>query len=441
MSGRNFVLLLVAIAVTLLCVARGERNPAARDASRGFRLIDDLSLVGPPSEELLAGAVRGMVGVLGAHGDEHSAFVEPAEAQPLREEMQQEFGGIGVRLGVEGEPPRPVVADPPEPGGPADRAGLRAGDRLVAVDGTPIAAAPIERLVATLRGNPGEALELTVERAVKGGPPEELRFSMVREVIRVPSVIGDRRDADGAWRFRLEADPRIAHVRITTFGNRTTVELAEGLATLVAEGAEGIVLDLRENGGGALDAAVEVSDLFLPADAAIVSTRGRDGRVVDSWGATSSGDFETLPVVVLVDRNTASASEIVAAALQDHGRARVVGERSFGKGTVQQLLALGPGNGLLKLTAASYWRPSGVNIHRLPGADESAPWGVTPDEGLVVEQSEERLVTWAKWRRQRDLRADTSAGDAASDPTDSDPMLCRAVETLVESLEPLSVVE
>jgi carboxyl-terminal processing protease len=439
MSRRNVVVLLVGIAVSLLCLARCERNPAARDASRGFRLIEDHSLVGPSSQELLTGAVQGMIGVLERHGDEHSALVEAAEAKPFREEMRQEFGGIGVRPRAEGDPPKFYVAEPPEPGGPADRAGLKAGDRLVAVDGQPIDAPDLERLVVVLRGEPGTPLDLTIERTTDGGPAKTLTLSMVREVIRVPSVVGDRRDDDGAWQFRLADDPTIAHIRITTFGNRTSTELNETLTKLVAEGVRGVVLDLRENPGGSVDAAVEVADLFLPEGAGVLTTRGRDGSVIDAWNATAEGDFESLPLVAIVDRNSASASEIVAAALQDHRRAPVVGERSFGKGTVQDLLPFGAGRGLLKLTVASFWRPSGVNIHRLPGADKSTAWGVTPDEGLVIPQTETQLIEWAKWRRNRDLRADAAAAadgpSSASDPLERDPLLRRAVMSLRTTID------
>lgn len=434
MPRRNAAILTAAIAVTLLCVSRAERNPYARDASRGYRLIDDLALEKPTDHELLVGAMRGMVAVLRSRGDEHSAFLEPRDAQPLLAEMRQEFGGIGVRIQLEeaseeGGPPRLVVVEPPEPGGPAFRAGVLADDEIVAVDGDPIAGLPLSEVLGKMRGAAGEPLELTLRRS---GADETLSVSMVREVIRLPSVAGDRRLPDGGWRFLLEDEPRIALVRITTFGARTVDELAEAVADAVDEGAEAIVLDVRNNAGGALDAAVGVADLFLPAGEEVLSTRGRRGEVLDVYATENAAAFASQPMVVLIDRNTASASEIVAACLQDHGRAAVVGERSFGKGTVQQLLPLEAGRSLLKLTAASYWRPSGVNIHRAPDQSEAEAWGVSPDRGGEVSLTDEAYDAWLAWRRSRDLLARSADGETEppAPATDDDAALRAAVARL-----------
>jgi carboxyl-terminal processing protease len=233
-------------------------------------------------------------------------------------------------------------------------------------------------------------------------------------MINVDSILGDVRKADGTWQFRLQEDPRIAYIRITTFANKTPAELGLVLARLKAEGVEGVVLDLRENAGGALDTAVAVCDMFLAADLPIVETRGRDRQVLDRFVATGNGRYQDLPLAVIVNGNTASASEIVAACLQDHARAIVVGERSFGKGTVQQLIPVESGRSLLKLTTASYWRPSGENIHRLPDTEPDDPWGVRPDAGYEVPLSEAEYVTYRQYRSQRDLIGQGPTDDAAS---------------------------
>lgn len=432
MSRRNFTVLLVSLAIGLLCYSRAERNPYARYASRAYRLVDENSLENPPDEELFSGAVRGMVAVLRERGDVHSGYLEPTTAAPLREEMRQQFGGVGVRVGLEGEPPRVVIVEPPQPGTPAYASPIRPKDLILTVDGFDTAGKGLQEVVSRMRGPVGEPVVVSVRHT--DGTEES--FTLVREVIRVPSVVGDRRTADGGWRFPLEEDPRIALVRLTTFANRTVEELAETLDGLTESGVEALVLDVRGNAGGALDAAIGVSELFLPAGAAIVSTRGRDGEVGERFDTADNGPHPRLPLAILINGDTASASEIVAAAMQDHDRAVIVGERSFGKGTVQQLLPLESGRSLLKLTAASYWRPSGENIHRLPGTADSEPWGVTPDNGYEVPLTDEELLAWYQWRRDRDLLAVEGAEqEPAAGPLEADRALALAVGALQASLE------
>lgn len=430
MSRRNLSVLLAALAIGLLCYARADRSPHARYTSRAFRLIDELALEEPPDDELFAGAVRGMVGVLRQRGDVHSGYLEPTSAEPLRAEMRQEFGGVGVRVGLDGDPPRVTVIEPPQPGTPAYASPIRARDVILTVDGFDTEGADLQAVVNRMRGPVGEPVKVTVRH----DDETEESFRLVREVIRVPSVIGDRRTADGGWLFQLEEEPRVALVRLTTFANRTTEELEETIAELIEQGVEAVALDVRLNAGGALDTAIGVTELFLPEGAAIVSTRGRGGRVVDRFAARADGPFLDLPVAVLIDGDTASASEIVAAALQDHDRATVFGSRSFGKGTVQQLLPLAAGQSLLKLTAASYWRPSGVNIHRLPGTPDDDPWGVSPRPEDTVSLTDEERRDWFDWRRQRDLLAVEGAEPVdppAPGPLEADTTLARAVEYLI----------
>jgi carboxyl-terminal processing protease len=174
------------------------------------------------------------------------------------------------------------------------------------------------------------------------------------------------------------------------------------LDRLTGEGLQGAVLDLRDNAGGALDAAVAVCDLLLPADRTVVETRGQAGALRQRYVTSGSGRHVELPLAVLVNQNSASAAEIMAACLQDHGRAVVVGERTYGKGTVQQLVPLGD-KSLLKLTSASFWRPSGVNIHRMAGASDGGAWGVTPDAGYELRLSNDEYAAYRKYRSARDL--------------------------------------
>jgi carboxyl-terminal processing protease len=398
MSRRNLALLFIAIGISLLCYGRGEQNPFARIVGLGYQEIDRMALEEPPDDELLTGAMRGMVDVLNQRGDEHSVYFDAQAAKPFLAEMQQEFGGVGVRLRMLGEPAKLTVVGPPEPGAPAERAGLRAGDTIVEINGDPTAGLSMEEVLPKMRGQVGEALTLLVQTGANRPRP----VTMVRETIELPSVLGDRRLTGGGWEFRLEEEPRIALVRIATFGAKTVDELRTVLPRLEGLGVQALVLDLRENAGGALDAAVDICDFFLPKGALIVETRGRDAEVQDRYTATG-GDFQNWPLAVVVDRNSASASEIVAACLQDHDRAAVVGERTFGKGTVQQLISVVAGRSVLKLTTASYWRPSGKNIHRRRGDKPEGDWGVKPDDGLYVSLTEEELAKLNELRSERDV--------------------------------------
>jgi len=217
------------------------------------------------------------------------------------------------------------------------------------------------------------------------------------------------------------------------------------LATLKADGLEGLILDIRDDAGGALDAAVEISDLFLQAGLEIVTTRDRDSTTRDRFLSSGAGDYGNLPLVVLVDRNSASASEIVAACLQDYDRAKIIGERSYGKGTVQRLMRMESGRSLLKLTSAMFFRPSRKKIHRRPGEDETAEWGVSPEEEFVIPLTDEGYEAWRAYRLRRDLIGEgfdealaaeltRSVGDVPADFRDE--ALDRAVEYLEGVIEP-----
>jgi carboxyl-terminal processing protease len=219
----------------------------------------------------------------------------------------------------------------------------------------------------------------------------------------VPSVLGDHRKPDDQWDFMLDKDKKIGYVRISGFIQSTADELKKALDELKEQGMRGLILDLRDDPGGLLSAAVEVSDLFL-GDGEIVSTKGRNTQP-KTFKAQKDSPFEDLPMVVLVNQNSASASEIVSAALQDHHRAIVVGQRTYGKGSVQNIFELDEGNSVLKLTVASYYRPSGENIHKFRNAKATDQWGVSPDKGYEVKLSTSDYVRWLRARRTHDLAA------------------------------------
>ncbi len=400
MPQRNLLIVLVALAASYACFVRGEQNPYARYVARSLDEIETGALERVPSQKLFNGAVTAMVDLLNKQGDQHSQFIPREEADPFQAEMRQQFGGIGVRIRLFGDPPEPVIVGAPDPNTPAARAGIRANDRILEIDGRPTKGMSMTQVLQLMRGKPGDPLQLLIRHDDAEHPEAK---ELVREVITVDSVLGDRRREDGGWNFQIEADPRIAQVRVTTFGNKTTEELGQVLTHLTNEGVEAVVLDLRDDAGGSLDAAVAICDMFLPAGKVIVEIRSRDDVLEKRYVTTGHAKFEKLPLAVLVNSGSASASEIVAACLQDHGRAAVIGSRTYGKGTVQKLIPIESGRSLLKLTAANYRRPNGKNIHRHAGATDQDDWGVSPDAGYEVPLDEQEFAAYLAYRGARDL--------------------------------------
>lgn len=403
MPQRNLLLLFLAVATSYLCYAQGEHDPYSGYVANGLATIQHSALDPATGKDLFAGAMDGMVGVLRKHGDQHSQFLSEAEAGPLRNEIHQQFGGIGVRLRFEGDPPTPIISGPIRPNTPAGKAQLQIGDRIFKIDGIPTAGMSKSDVIARLIGDVGTAVELTLQRQ---NARKERTATLERELIQVDSLFGDRRDPDGNWLFPLESNPHIAHVRIVAFGDRTAQEFAAIVPQLLKQGVRGIVLDLRDNAGGSLSSAVSICEMLLPGGKTIVETRGRDHVLHERYATEVNGVYRDLPLAIIINQNSASAAEIVAACLQDHGRAVVVGQRSFGKGTVQQLLPIG--KGLLKLTWASFQRPSGANVDRRQGPQASTTWGVQPNNGLECESTP---TEYAVYQDYRNLRDDTDLAD------------------------------
>lgn len=364
--------------------------------------------------ELIEAAIQGMLAKL---EDPYSSYISPEDISRFKTSVESRFGGIGIQVEIEAGQLRILS---PLRGTPAYRAGLIAGDRIVEIEGTSTEGISIDEAVSRLKGEAGTTVTIGV---LHPQATEVQRFTLTREVIEVETVLGDRRLDDDRWDYMLDHDKKIGYIRVTAFSRNTAEELAEALESLTAQGLKGLVLDLRFNPGGLLSSAIEISDLFVPAGR-IVSTEGRNSaeRV---WDAREEGSFTGFPMVVLVNRYSASASEIVSACLQDHGRAIVVGERTWGKGSVQNVIELEGGKSALKLTTASYKRPSGEKIHRFPEDDEEDRWGVMPNDGfkLVLEPTELRALI--EDRRLRDiLKPHPPAAPlavAATDPAATDP--------------------
>lgn len=382
--------------------------------------------------------------------DRNSGYIPMDAFANLQDSINQEFAGIGIYI-EQPEESEPVRIVTPLVGSPALEAGLKPGDEIVAVNGQDVSDAELREVSGRLKGPIGTTVDLTVRRGEKETP-----ITVRRATIELESVTGDRRDADNEWVYRLEDAPGIAYVRLISFGEKTVGELGDVLVELDND-FDGLVLDLRGNSGGLLDAAVSVCDMILDSGR-IVSTEARGG-VVDATYVAQPGTLvdPDKPIAVLIDNDSASASEIVAACLQDHGRAVIVGTRSYGKGTVQNILPLQYGRSALRLTVARYVRPSGENIHRSEDAADGDQWGVRPGPGFRVELDEETVAKlierWQKASFPMLGFPDSSANGAqsaegkATHPAEGmewpaggpilelDPQLRRAVEYLREQAD------
>ncbi len=290
--------------------------------------------------EVIEAAINGMLTSL----DPHSGYLPPEEFKAMQVQAAGEYGGLGIEVTME-DGFLKIVS--PMDDTPASRADLQSGDLITAVDGTPIIGQSVSDAVKNIRGKVGSDIVLTIRRA--GVDPFDV--TLTREVIRPKSV---------TW--RTEGDD-LAYIRISTFNDKTTDlldEAVEGIKDALGTPA-GIVLDLRNNGGGLLDQAVSVSDAFL-SGGEVVSTQGRRQLDIERYNARGGEVFRGVPMIVLINEGTASASEIVAGALQDRGRAKVLGMTSFGKGSVQTVIPLGADKGAIRLTTARYYTPAGRSI-------------------------------------------------------------------------------
>jgi carboxyl-terminal processing protease len=408
----RFVPLALAFLLLTPAVSAQAPHPASREAAR--QSYERLALLGeiidriraeyvdaPDEAALIEAAIRGMMSSL----DEYSQRLDRQQAREMQQQARGQFGGLGVE--VTQREGRTIVVSPID-GSPAARAGLSPGDAITHADGVALQDMPLPKVIERLRGEVGTEVRITV--VPEGGQPREITL---RRAIINPRIVISRREGD------------VAYVRLTVFNQRSSTELRQAVERLLAEigpNARGVVLDLRNNPGGLLDEAGRVADLFLE-EGTITFTRGRGGVESQRLRATPGDIARGLPMAVLINGGTASASEIVAGALQDLGRARLVGTTSFGKGSVQTVSPLRDG-GALRLTTARYYTPNGRMIHGegiAPDVEvaatgsprpEGAPQPATPGgPGAPSEETSPR-------RRGGPIPAETS----------EDPQLLRALE-------------
>lgn len=352
--------------------------------------------------ELMQAAIKGILDKL----DPYSSYIPPEELTSFKTSVESQFGGIGIQVTTEDGQ---LKVASPLVGTPAYRAGIQAGDRIVKIEGEPTKGLAIDEAIRRLKGEAGTTVTFTVLHALDN---KEETVTIKREIIHIDTVLGDVRKPNDQWEFMYDADKKIGYIRLTAFSRETASELKKALDDLTSRGMQGLVLDLRFNPGGLLTSAVEVSDLFL-SKGKIVSTKGRS-TPERTWEAKQEGTYEGFRIAVLVNRFSASASEILAACLQDHNKAIVIGERTWGKGSVQNVIELENGKSALKLTTASYQRPNGHNIHRFPDAKETDEWGVKPNDGYEIKLSEAEVAHLWQYRRQRDLLVAKPRGLAAA---------------------------
>lgn len=397
MPPRNLLVIGLTIVVSLACYSVASKNRYANLFAEAMEVIDQQSLREVPREKLFVSAMEGMMEDL----DEHSMYISGEMFQVFDEDIRQEFGGVGMYVETDPQTKQLFVLAP-MPGTPAFEAGLRAGDRIEKIDGEETAGKSRREAVKNLRGPIGKTVELDIERG-----DEHFTVNLNRAVIPVASAHGDYRNPDGTWRFVLKENARIGYIRLIQFGEKSTDEMRNALNQSKGK-IDGLIIDLRNNSGGLLDVAIDICDMFLPTDLPIVRTRGRDKQLVrgGEYFSTASLDLNPgIPICILVNRNSASASEIVAGCLQDHGRAILIGEQSWGKGTVQNVIPIQRGESALKLTTASYWRPSGKNIDRYDDVSkETKIWGVQPNEGFAIELTEDEVFANIRNRNIRDLQ-------------------------------------
>ena len=365
---------------------------AAADTYRQLNLFGDVFervradyVEKPDDGKLIESAINGMLSGL----DPHSSYMEPKAFRDMQVQTRGEFGGLGIEVTMEDGLIK-VVAPIDET--PAAKAGVRANDIITKLDEEQVQGLTLNQAVEKMRGAVNTKIKLTIMRK---GTDKPIELSITRDVIRVRAV-----------RSRVEDD--VGYIRVTQFNEQTTENLKKAItdlqAQIPADKLKGFVLDMRNNPGGLLDQAISVSDAFLERGE-IVSTRGRNAEETQRFSARAGDLIKNKPVIVLINGGSASASEIVAGALQDHKRATLVGTRSFGKGSVQTIIPLGAGNGALRLTTARYFTPSGKSIQAK---------GITPDIEVLQDVPED-LKARTDTKGESSLRGHLKAeGDEAT---------------------------
>lgn len=387
MSRHSFTLMIV-FGIVVLMFLRLPQMVAEQDSVlntyRALVEVDALAkqrYVEPIIDDrLVVGAMRGMLRQL----DPYSAYLSAERLAAIEARIEGEYTGIGVEIGMRNG--RPMIITPLD-GSPAAQAGVRAGDLIVSIDGRKAGGLSIPEIDNALRGKVGSTVRLTLRHP---DAQVETDVVVVRDHILIETVRGFARRPDGTWDFMIEPGDGIAYVRVSNFHKTTTRDFDRALVEMMDQGAAAIILDLRFNPGGILSEAVHMVDRFV-SEGMIISTITRRS-VEHEFTASASHTITDWNLIVLINGGSASAAEVMAGSLQDHGRAIVVGERSFGKASVQRILRLTTHDAAVKLTIAHYRLPNGRIIHRLPNASPDDDWGIYPDVEVVLSREEQDAV-------------------------------------------------
>ncbi|MCI0638356.1 MAG: S41 family peptidase [Gemmataceae bacterium] len=342
--------------------------------------------------------------------DKHTDYIDPETLTRLRQDIEGDFTGIGVQIRKNNTKDALQVVTPLR-GSPAYKSKIYAGDLITSIirevdsEGNKLPEVEVlstkgmttEEAVKKILGKEGTPVKLMIERE---GEAKPLEFNLIRGRVELESVVGVHRNEDDSWNYVVDPENKICYVRLSSFSKNTHRDLEVVMRKLSKAGIKGFILDLRFNPGGLLDSAVKITDLFID-DGLIVTIRPRNGAET-SYIGKSDGRFSAFPMVCLVNGGSASASEIVSAALQDHGRAIVVGTRSYGKGSVQTIHPFDTG-GRLKLTTATFWRPSGRNLNRIASSKEEDDWGVIPNEGYTLKLNAKELNDLQEFQREHEI--------------------------------------
>ncbi|NOR44471.1 MAG: PDZ domain-containing protein [Candidatus Delongbacteria bacterium] len=352
MSDKKFYMfsVLILIVAILLSYKYEDTEASTNDTLQYFkkmnyilRIVDNVYVDEPDNEKMMEGAIEGLLQGL----DPHSTYIPAEEQKEVEEDFKGEFGGIGIEFEIKH---KYLTVISPIPDTPSDRLGLQPGDRIIRIDGKTAVGITTNEVFKRLKGIIGTKVDITIARS---GVDKPLEFEIIRAAIPVHSVIA---------KCMLD-DKKTGYISINRFAYKTAAELEEALQTLEDRGMTQLILDLRGNPGGLMDQAVEITDKFLDAGKMIVYTKGRFKDFDDEYFSTRQATHEKMPIIILIDAGSASASEIVSGALQDHDRALILGTKSFGKGLVQRPFDLGDGS-VARITIARYYTPTGRLIQR-----------------------------------------------------------------------------
>jgi carboxyl-terminal processing protease len=398
---------------------QGAPQDKGRVLSDVFELLDNKYIRELGSDKLFDSGLKALLKDL----DPHSRYFNPQEAKEFRRGLKDQFAGIGVILKPE------TTAEHPEVMGrflnaPAARAGIQKGDLIVEIDGKSTRGWPFEKIAGHLMGPVGTRVSVSVRRS---GQEKIKTFSIRRNTIQLSSIRGLDRSESAIW---LDEKSSIGYIRISRFAEDTVSGFRSAFSQLKKRGMKALAIDLRCNFGGLLSAAVKTADIFVDSGL-IVRSVGRGGKE-NKWTA-HKGEEVAMPIAVLINEDSASASEVFTACLQDHHRALIVGVRSYGKGSIQQLFDVGKDGAMVKLTTALYYPPSGRNIDKLNKPQGSDEWGISPDPGLEVKLEQAENEAWKQTFFAMDDKVGTDA-DLPPYASTSDKVLMAARDALRKAL-------